>query len=246
MTHEAAPAATASRRDLLLGGLLLAASGGAALARPRAAPSRVDPAAFDAAIPARIGPYGRQQADEIVLPDRDGDSLAVYQQYVARTYAAPGLAPVTVLIAYGEAQDYALQLHRPESCYPSSGFTLSPSRALVLPGPPAIDAVTLTAKRIDRQDRLLYWTRVGAAFPASLWGQRWVTLRALLARRVPDGVLVRLSTPDDGPAALATLVGFNALLLAQAGPLARRLMLGRTDARRDQRDTIHGFSTTSA
>ena len=217
-----------SRRDLLFGGMLLAATGAAVFARPRPAAGSASPSpqAFEAAIPARIGPYRRREADEIVLPERDSDSLTVYQQYVARTYAAPGLAPITLLIAYGAAQDYTLQVHRPESCYPPAGFALSSSERLVLPGSPAIDAVTLTATRIDRNDRLLYWTRVGDAFPDSLWGQRWVTFRALLARGVPDGVLVRLSTTDDGPAALAAMIRFNALLLAGVGPAARALLLG--------------------
>lgn len=224
--------ATSSRRDLLLGGMLLTATAGAVLARPRPLAGSVGPTpqAFDAAIPSRIGPYLRREADEIVLPDRDSDSLMVYQQYVARTYVAPGLASISLLIAYGAAQDYALQLHRPESCYPPAGFTLSPSHRLTLPGTPAIDAVTLAAQRIDRNDRLLYWTRVGDVFPDSLWGQRWVTMRALLARRVPDGVLVRLSTADDDPAALAALVRFNAMLLAGVAPVARALLLGRISA----------------
>ena len=216
-----------SRRDLLLGGMLLAAAGGAVFARPRPSDGAVGPTpqAFDAAIPSRIGAYRRREADEIVLPDRDSDSLTVYQQYVARTYAAPGLAPVSLLIAYGAAQDYTLQLHRPENCYPPAGFALSPSRRLTLPGTPAIDAVTLAARRIDRNDRLLYWTRVDDTFPDSLWAQRWVTVRALLSHRIPDGVLVRLSTDDD-PAALAALVRFNALLLASVAPVARALLLG--------------------
>lgn len=220
--------ATSSRRELLLGGMLLAAAGGGELARPRplAGATGPPPHAFDAAIPSRIGDYRRREADEIILPDRDSDSLTVYQQYVARTYVAPGFTPISLLIAYGAAQDYTLQLHRPESCYPPAGFTLSPSHRLTLPGRPSIDAVTLAARRIDRYDRLLYWTRVGDAFPDSLWGQRWVTMGALLSRRVPDGVLLRLSTADDDPAALATLIRFNAMLLASVAPVARALLLG--------------------
>lgn len=220
--------AMSSRRDLILGGMLLAATGGAVLARPRSLDKAVGPTpqAFGAAIPSRIGDYHRREADEIVLPDRDSDSLALYQQYVARTYAAPGLASISLLIAYGAAQDYTLQVHRPESCYPPAGFTLSPSHQVTLPGRPGIDAVTLTARRIDRNDRLLYWTRVDNAFPDSLWEQRWVTMRALLSRRVPDGVLVRMSTADDGPAALAALIRFNAMLLASVAPVARALLLG--------------------
>lgn len=223
---------TASRRELLLGGMLLTATAGAVFAQPRTAAGTVGPTprVFAAAIPSRIGPYSRREADEIVMPDRDSDSLTVYQQYIARTYAGPGLAPISMLIAYGAAQDYTLQLHRPESCYPPAGFALSPSRRLTLPGTPVIDAVTLAAQRIDRNDRLLYWTRVGDAFPDSLWDQRWVTVRALLARRVPDGVLVRLSTADDDPAALAALVRFNAMLLASVAPVARALLLGGISA----------------
>lgn len=220
-----------SRRDLLFGGMLLATAGAAILAKPgvSARPNNLTPRAFARAIPSRIGRYHRRATDEIVLPDRDSDSLTVYQQYVARTYAAPGLLPISMLIAYGAAQDYTLQVHRPESCYPPAGFALSTSHRLTLPGElgvPAIPAVTLTAHRIDRNDRLLYWTRVGDAFPDSLWRQRWVTMRALLGRHVPDGVLVRLSTADEGPEALAALIGFNALLLASIASTVRGLLLG--------------------
>lgn len=221
------------RRQLILGGTLLAAAGTAFVARPRRAYAALAPERLDAAIPTTLGDYRYRPGDDIILPDRDDDSLKVYQQYVARTYVAPGAPPISLLIAYGAAQDYALQVHRPESCYPPAGFALGASRTIALPirGVGTIDAVALTARRLDRVDHILYWTRVGDAYPDTLWRQRAVMVRQLLARRVPDGVLVRLSTQGDDAPALARLAAFNALLLAAIAPAGRGLLLGASAAR---------------
>lgn len=217
------------RRQFLFGGILLAASGVAVLARP---PARRDLASADdlaQSIPERIGAYRFQAADDVVLPERDETSLRIYQQYVARTYHAAGRTPVTLLIAYGASQDYQLQVHRPESCYPMAGFSIGRSTRvpLRLDANRSIEAVALTATRLGRTDQLLYWVRVADQFPPTLWTQRAAMLELALQRRAADGVLVRLSTPGSGPAAVAILAAFTTSLLADVGAYARRLILGQ-------------------
>lgn len=215
------------RRDIVIAGALIGAAGVAALGRPRLPAPSIDPGALAGAVPAAVGPYRHDPAGEVLLPPRDDLSLRTYDQYLARVYAAPDRAPVMLLIAYGQMQDYALQIHRPESCYPASGFRIDPPRVVPLRlGDRAIDAVALAARRPGRIEQILYWTRIGDRYPVSLWQEREAILSAALARRATDGVLVRLSTPSPDPADIGLLTGFAATLVAALAPAARRVVEG--------------------
>lgn len=110
---------TLDRRELLFGGILLGTAGIAMVASPAPLPPPGDAAAFDRAVPLRIGPYRYASAAGVVVPQRDELSTLLYDRYLARTYVAPDRPPVMLLIAYGSTQDYGLQVHRPESCYPA-------------------------------------------------------------------------------------------------------------------------------
>lgn len=217
-----------ARRDLVIGGALLGAAGVGALARPPARPPAIDQGWFEAAIPSAIGAYRAATLAGLVLPPRDELSQQLYDGYVARAYVAPGMAPVFLLVAVGSVQDYALQLHRPESCYPASGFSIVPRGTTPLRlGARAVPGTVLEARRPGRADLVLYWTRMGEAFPTGLWPARALILRAALERRTISGALVRLSTTLGDPAADAErLARFAAALVTAMAPPARALLLG--------------------
>ncbi len=222
------------RRQFLFGGIMLASAGASALLRPGAAPDRGQSRALDHAVPYRLGPYRAVSAAGVVLPPRDELSERLYDSYLARGFVAQERPPVMLVIAYGSTQDYALQVHRPESCYPASGYAIGQSvRAPLSLGGRAVDATVLTATRGSRMERVLYWTRIGTAFPPTLWEERYAIARDILARRMPDGVLVRLSTPVvDGnqDAATRLLADFNDALIDAVAPAGRRLLLGPATA----------------
>ncbi|WP_404338518.1 exosortase C-terminal domain/associated protein EpsI [Sphingomonas sp. MMS12-HWE2-04] len=221
--------ADVDRRAFVVGGLLAGGAAAAALARPVAPLAAISQERLDASVPMRLGDYHSAPGFAAVLPPRDDLSKRLYDRYLARGYVAPGKPPVTLVIAYGSTQDYGLQLHRPETCYPASGWAIGETERLPLAiGGATIAAATLSAERPGRREQVLYWTRIGGLFPDSDWQSRIEILRGGLMRQLPDGVLVRLSTPAQPRAfAIDTLVQFNALLVdALAGP-GRQLLLGR-------------------
>lgn len=215
------------RRQFVLGAALLAAAGGTQLLRPRRLAARLADGELDRAIPKRFGPYSFVTASGLVLPPTDEITDRIYDQVLTRVYSAPDRLPTMLLIAYGSAQDYTLQAHLPEVCYPSSGYTLTGLDRLpvTLRRGRTDKAVFLTAERADRIEQVYYWTRIGDRFPSTLTDERLAVVRANLAGELPDGVLVRMSAiSPDRAAALAQLEAFSAALLAGVGPLGRRLL----------------------
>lgn len=215
------------RRQLLFAGMLATGSAAAAMLRPRRVPLVANQ--LEAAVPTTVGPYRYATAAGVVLPPRDELGEQLYDQYLARSYVAPGRPPVMLLIAYGSTQDYQLQLHRPEICYPAVGYMVGEARRvpIMLGGARPVEATALTATRDAQREQILYWTRIGEAFPTTTWGERAAIVRGALRREIPDGVLVRLSVVTvDAGAATAALIQFNAQLIASLQPPARRLLLG--------------------
>lgn len=215
------------RRQFVFGGACLATLGAMVALRPRRMQPRLADGMLDRAIPKTIGPYSFFTASGLVLPPKDEITERIYDQVLTRVYVADGLLPMMLLIAYGSAQDYTLQAHLPEVCYPSSGYTLTAqSRVPVTLRPGQTDRATyLTAERADRIEQVYYWARIGTEFPASLSEERLAVIRANLSRQLPDGILVRISalTPDRA-AALKQLQAFNQALIRSVGPAGRALL----------------------
>lgn len=218
------------RRQVVLGGTLLGAAALSAIALPyRRARARVA-VSLDALIPRRFAGWEAQAAEELVLPQRDAVTDRYYDDFIARAYHRAGEAPVTMLVAYGAAQTGALQLHRPENCYPPYGFVLGRPgiAAIPAPGGAAITATTLSAWREAETQQLLFWTRIGLAFPASQWATRLAVMRAAIGGATPDGSLVRLSVPSrDAGEATQLMQRFAVALLTACPAPARRLLTGR-------------------
>lgn len=232
----AAPAAALSRtggsfdrRQFVLGGALLATMAATWALRPRQTASRLQPGMLDRAVPTTIGGYRFMTASGLVLPPQDEITERIYDQVLTRVYAAESGPSVMLLVAYGSAQDYTLQAHLPEVCYPSSGYTLTGlSRVPVNLSGAHETATYLTAERADRIEQVFYWTRIGDKFPATLADERFAVIKSNLTGVLPDGVLVRISAlSPDRSAALVQLADFNQALLAHISPLGQRLLLGR-------------------
>ena len=114
-----------------------------------------------------------------------------------------------MVTAFGPAQSYATQLHRPEICYPASGFEVleETSHDFLVAGR-VVPASILVAKRGLRSDSVLYWARLGSDYPRSLWEQRRAILGASLSGSPAEGVLVRFSCRTDVAGPIETLEGF--------------------------------------
>lgn len=216
------------RRQLLEAGVLGAAAFGAYLAKPVRGQPALSQEALEASIPQSVGPYHASGADGAIIVPFDEIGRRIYDRYIARGYVAPDLPRILLVAAYGATQDYRLQLHRPESCYPSSGWSLGPSRqVMVSVGGAVIPAVTMTAARPGRHEQVLYWTRVGATFPVDRWVARGEILKRVLLGAPADGVILRLSLPGmTGDDAVKVLSDFNRALLSKTGLAGRKLLLG--------------------
>jgi hypothetical protein len=217
------------RREVVLGGLLLATAGAAALLQPRAATPAIAQGTLARALPKAFGAYRESGTSSLILPPASDLRDATYADLLMQTYGS-GDGTVHLLAACGAANEAGLTIHRAEDCYPAFGFALSPLRTVALGGemPRGTEGCFFTARRGERVEHVLYWVRIGNTFPASAWTQRLEIARANLDGILPSGVLLRLSVFDGGPdAALAAMQAFNSALLAHCGQLGRELLLGR-------------------
>ncbi|RAK66533.1 exosortase-associated protein EpsI, V-type [Phenylobacterium kunshanense] len=204
------------RRDLVLAGLAVGALGAAEALRPRRKMKLLKSGTVAQAIPEAFGLW-EAHADELVSPEQAGRlARTLYSEIVGRTYVnAESGAGVMVLAAYGDTQSDLLQLHRPESCYPAVGFTLTSARSIALPLRPG---VTLPAREVvatmeGRTENILYWTRMGETLPRTGGEQREARLQNAIQGVVPDGILLRCSMLGESEKSFSTLSAFVPELL---------------------------------
>jgi EpsI family protein len=226
-----------SRRDVVMGGTLLAAAGGAVAMVPR---DRLvlmpEGHKLERFVPQRIGPWTHVPTPGIVLPRAEGSlSARLYGQELSRIYFAEGRLPVILVMAYGPVQNDLLQLHRPEVCYSAVGFEISQTIpvSVELAEGVTLPARELVARSDQRIETITYWTRVGDALPVSGTEQRLVKLRQQWQGYVADGILVRLScaVPPDAEVK-AQQQQFARALLASVPPVDRPALVGRPLAAR--------------
>jgi EpsI family protein len=221
--------ASASRRDLLVGGALLGAALAAGALRFRSDDSRsTGRPPLEQLIPNRIGEWVRQPFADILIPQGEAAEDRTYDDLFTGFYAAEAGGGIMLLVAYGSAQVGDTELHRPETCYPAAGFSLSrhPDVTLDFPGKP-VHAAVMTARAPERIEQMLYWSRIGGDFPTTSLAQRWSILRQTVRGAVPDGVLVRMSTiTGERDAGLAVLERFAGEMVATASPTLRGMLIG--------------------
>ena len=215
------------RRSILIGASLVAVGGLSYLRSPEALAKPLSQADFRDAIPSTVGSWTSRKSAELVLPALDeGDQL--YENLETRIYEGPGLPSMMLLIAFSSTQQNNIQVHRPEVCYPASGFPVLWSRPTEIAfEDQRIGGRELLADRNGLRERILYWVRVGDKFPRGWAEQRIVMAIANLKGSIPDGVLVRISTleePDsDLSASIRTFI--EAFLNATAKPFRESTMI---------------------
>lgn len=220
-----------NRRDILLGGSLIAAAGAAAALTPRKRLVLLDDRKLDDIVPNKIGAWTTMPSDAFVLPKSPG-SLAdrLYSQTLTRLYASDAHPPVMLVIAYGAVQNDLLQLHRPEACYAAVGYVISGSKTVdVALGPQTqLPVRELSATTDTRAEQVCYWTRIGDDLPTDGASQRMVKLRQQMRGYLSDGVLVRVSTVGEAtPELFAQLREFAASMVAAMRPADRKVLIGR-------------------
>ena len=227
MTEAIAARLVPSRRDALLGGAMALAAGLAYARMPRRKYRLIAPGQLERLIPLDVGGWRFQAASGLVLPPPDQLAQLLYDDQLTRTYQSDVDLSVMLLVAYGSSQGGMLQIHRPEICYPASGFRLTDTVEDMMPvgNGRSIPVRRFTAASDTREEQVLYWTRIGQALPVSWAEQRLAVVRSNLRGYVPDGLLVRLSTiSGDVKSAQDTLQRFAAVMLGLLGD-RRRLLI---------------------
>lgn len=231
MNDPEAPAPTAriNRRAFVVGGAMLAAAGAAASRIPEPNKPPIDPDAFKKMVPETVGQWRFQQTSGLVLPPDDALSARLYDNLVTRAYANPAGQVMMFLIAYKNFQNGVLQIHRPEICYPAGGYVLSPTAPTEITVGPGrtMPANSFSANGGERDEQVLYWTRIGDLFPVRWREQRLAVLRANLQRINPDGLLARVSMANhDMAVSMPLMTSFIAELRAASPPPMRRILFG--------------------
>jgi len=228
-TTASAPLPTFTRRELIVGGGLLASALAASLVKPSPDRPGARPVTLEQLVPNRVGPWTGSSYGNVLIPKGEDAYQDTYDDVLTRHYISEAAAPVMFLIAYGSAQAGNTELHRPEVCYPAAGFRVRswPDISLRLLGA-NVPARSMTATASGRVEQILYWSRVGKDFPTSSLEQRLSVLRHTIRGSVPDGILVRISTIDaNRERALQLLQAFAIALLSSGNAEMRLLLTGK-------------------
>ena len=214
-----------TRRELLIGSLLVAAAGATFARMPNRPLNYLGNNKLELIVPKTIGRWKFVSSSGLVVPTEDQLALTLYSQQLTRVYWDGVGAPIMLLIAAGNDQTGFLQVHRPEICYAAAGYALAeiqPQRLAVGDGRQII-ANKLVAQRGGQSEWLLYWTRVGTQIPSSWARQRLAIAVDNLHQIIPDAMLIRTSTiMQDGDEAERILSEFAQAMIASVPPQLRR------------------------
>jgi EpsI family protein len=215
------------RRKVLLGLLFGSAAAVATWRQPRERLDYLGRQKLDDLVPKTIGPWKFVAASGLVVPPEDQLSRTLYSQLLTRVYSNGDDPPVMLLIAQSAGQTGILQVHRPETCYPASGYQISPvTQHKVALEPGTLTTNALSATNEGTTESIIYWTRVGDRIPTTWKQQKLDVAEENLRGIVPDAVLVRISTVNsDEAAAHKTLDSFARSLIVSVPPARRSVLI---------------------
>ena len=216
-----------TRRQVVVGGALLAAVATGLAFRPSKVERLLGDAKLEDLVPKAFAGWTFEAASGLVLPPQDQLRDKIYSQLLTRVYSRGDGTTVMLLIAYSGTQDGTIQVHRPETCYPASGFRLPTILQHVVPvsADIAIPSRYIVAESDLRREQLVYWTRLGGHFPTQWSQQKVAVIEENFAGVVPDGVLVRISSVMSGDAA-PMFDGFARDLYGAVGSRMRQVLVG--------------------
>ena len=218
------------KNTVLLVLMLLSAVLGAAMRPSISMADERPPIDLKVMVPTAFGEWQEQQnmAHQVINPQQKQMLESTYSDTLSRTYINRQGYRIMLSIAYGKNQSDALQLHRPESCYPAQGFVLLARQpgAINLQGEP-IAAMRLTTSLGQRFEPITYWAVVGDQVTTLDFHKKLIELRYAMQNRIPDGILVRVSSIDADTSNAYTLQNkFSAALVQAIAPEHRNRFAG--------------------
>ena len=188
-----------AKNTVLLALMLLSACLAIALRPTIILADELPPINLKTMVPTAFGNWQEQLnvSAQIVDPQQKQMLDKIYSETLSRTYVNSQGYRIMLSIAYGKNQSGDLQLHKPEVCYPAQGFSMLSKQPgkLDLLGKP-IPATRLEANLGQRFEPITYWTVVGDQVTSSMTDKRLTEMRYAMAGRIPDGMLVRISSID--------------------------------------------------
>lgn len=136
-------------------------------------------------------------AAAVVNPQVQEQLDKLYADLASRVYESRQLGSVMLSIAYGANQSESHQLHVPEACYPAQGFSIRSNKPVELNiASRIVPATRLVAVMGPRIEPITYWMVVGDTAVRRGFDAKRIRLRYALERRIPDGVIFRVSSID--------------------------------------------------
>lgn len=181
--------------------------------------------------------FGQWSLDTSVIPvspspDVQANLDKIYDQMVTRAYRNANGDRIMLVVAYGGDQSDSLKAHRQEVCYQAQGFSIKQvaNDSLHVAGGD-IPLVRMHAVKGRRSEPVTYWFTMGNRVAMGR-GERLVAQVGYgLQGRIPDGLLVRVSSISGDPqASYEAHDEFLRDLLVEVGPQGRERLAGLSPA----------------
>jgi EpsI family protein len=182
-------------RGLMVGVLLLAAAGLSVFLTPRRDLREVVPD-LQSMIPKSFGEWKTDPTlvPIVPAPDAEGELKKIYAQVTSSTFVNSRGEQMMLTIAYGGDQSHALKAHRQEFCYESQGFQIRQlAHGDLAVGSTSIPVARMLAVRGNRFEPVTYWMTIGDKAVMGRTERLIAQLRYGLTRRIPDGMMIRIS-----------------------------------------------------
>ncbi|MES2205205.1 MAG: exosortase-associated protein EpsI, B-type [Pseudomonadota bacterium] len=154
----------------------------------------------------------------------------IYAQTLSRAYVNKQGQRVMLSIAYGNDQSDGMRVHRPEVCYEAQGFQILKQEAGQLTlGASVLPVRYVLAVQGMRIEPITYWMTIGDSVTKPGFQQKIKQLQYGLTGKIPDGMLVRISTIDpDEKGAYKLQAQFAKQMLAAMPPSSKVKLVGDT------------------
>lgn len=176
---------------------------------------------FEQLIPEKFGGWeALQEANQIqvgVYSDKEGNATMnnPYDKMLMRTFQNEKGERVYLAIAWGAKQQQEIKVHRPELCYQSQGFKVNATDTDEISSlGKRLPLVNVMANTSQFYEEVTYFIRIGNKITSSPTQTRLYILKEGLNGRVPDGLLVRVSSRHANPEERANQIALNKLFLS--------------------------------
>jgi EpsI family protein len=187
-------------RNILLLILMLATAGLAIAMRPTHKIADLGPKVdLESMIPHEFSGWREEKQSSVQIIDPSTKEMLerTYSQTLTRTYVNGDGYRIMLSIAYGTDQTDAMQVHRPELCYPAQGFFLQNMVSDTLSVRDGRIPVTrLLTTMGARSEPVTYWITIGEHAISSGENKKLVEIGYALRGQIPDGMLIRVSSID--------------------------------------------------